>query len=101
MKCMKTEVYSWRLSAERKAELEEEARREGASLSTLLDRVTREWLAERRKGQVDDEAEQAAIRKRAMSAIGSVAGGNPDRSSRSSQSVKELLRKRYARQRSD
>jgi hypothetical protein len=98
---MKTEVYSWRLSAERKAELEEEARREGASLSTLLDRVTREWLAERRKGQVDDEAEQAAIRKRAMSAIGSVAGGNPDRSSRSSQSVKELLRKRYARQRSD
>ena len=98
---MKTEVYSWRLSAERKAELEEEARREGASLSTLLDRVTGEWLAERRKGQADDEAEQAAIRKRAMSAIGSVAGGDPDRSSQSSQRVKELLRKRHARQRSD
>ena len=94
---MKTEVYSWRLSAERKAELEEEARREGAPLSTLLDRVTRDWLAERRKGRSDDAAEQAAIRKRAMSAIGSVSGGDPHRSSRASQSVKELLRKRYGR----
>ena len=94
---MKTEVYSWRLSAERKAELEEEARREGASLSALLDRVTRDWLAERRKGQADDEAEQAAIRKRAMAVIGSVAGGDRQRSSQASQRVKEILRKRYGR----
>jgi len=63
---MKTEVYSWRLSAERKAALEEEARREGTSLSSLLDRVTADWLAERRNGRADDEAEQTAIRKRAM-----------------------------------
>jgi hypothetical protein len=94
---MKTEVYSWRLSAERKAELEEEARREGASLAALLDRVTRDWLAERRKGQAGDEAEQAAIRKRAMAAIGSVAGGDRQRSSQASQRVKEILRKRYGR----
>ena len=53
---MKTEVYSWRLSAERKAELEAEARREGTSLSGLLDRVTAGWLAERRNGRSDDEA---------------------------------------------
>jgi hypothetical protein len=36
---MKTEVYSWRFSAHRKAELEEEARREGTSVSALLDRI--------------------------------------------------------------
>ena len=98
---MKTEVYSWRLSAERKAELEEEARREGESLSALLDRVTRDWLTERRKGQADDEAEQGAIRRRAMAAIGSVAGGDRHRSSQASQRVREVLRKRYGRQFSD
>ena len=70
---MKTEVYSWRLSAQRKAELEAEARREGTSLSGLLEQVTADWLAERRNGHSDDEAEQAAIRKRARAAIGSVA----------------------------
>jgi hypothetical protein len=73
---MKAAVYSWRLSAERKAELEAEARREGASLSPLLDRVTADWLAQRRNGHSDDDAEQAAIRRRAMAAIGSVAGGD-------------------------
>jgi hypothetical protein len=96
---MKTEVYSWRLSAQRKAELEQEARREGTSLSALLDRVTADWLAERSNDHSDDEAEQAAIRQRAMAAIGSVAGGDPLRSSKASQRVKEILRKRYGRER--
>ena len=62
-------------SADRKAELEAEARHEGTSLSALLERVTADWLAERRNGHSDDEAEQAAIRRRAMSAIGSIRGG--------------------------
>jgi hypothetical protein len=66
---MKTEVYSWRVSAQRKAELEAEARREGTSLSGLLDRATADWLAERRNGNSDDEAEQAAIRKRVMATV--------------------------------
>jgi len=44
---MKTVVFRWRLSSKRKAELEAAARREGISLSALLNRITGEWLAAR------------------------------------------------------
>ena len=95
---MKTEVYSWRVSAHRKAELESEALREGVSLARLLEDISTEWLNTRR---TSDETEQAAIRKRAMAAIGSIAGGDPHRSSQTSERVKEILRKKYGRQRAD
>jgi hypothetical protein len=95
---MKTEVYSWRLSADRKAELEEQARREGTSLSALLDRVTAEWLAERRNGHADDEAEQAAIRRRAMAAIGSIKGGDPTRSQRASELIREIIYRKHVKE---
>jgi len=95
---MKTEVYSWRLSAERKAELEEEARRERTSLSALLDRVTADWLAERRNGHADDVAEQVAIRKRAMAAIGSIRGDDPTRSSRASELVREIIARKHEKE---
>jgi hypothetical protein len=95
---MKTEVYSWRLSAGRKAELEAEARRDGTSLSALLDRVTADLLAERRNGRSNDEAEQAAIRRRAASAIGSVRGGDPTRSARTSKLVREIIHKKHLKE---
>ena len=95
---MKTEVYSWRLSADRKAELEAEARRDGTSVSGLLDRVTADWLAERRNGHSDDEVEQAAIRKRALSAIGSIRGGDPTRSARTSELVSEMIARKHAKE---
>lgn len=95
---MKTEVYSWRLSAERKAELEQEARREGMSLSALLDRVTADWLGERRNGHSGDEAEQAAIRKRALAAIGSIRGGDPTRSARTSELVREIIARKHEKE---
>jgi hypothetical protein len=95
---MKTEVYSWRLSADRKAQLEEQARREGTSLSALLDRVTAEWLAERRNGQADDEAEQAAIRRRVMSTVGTIRGEDPTRSERTSERVREIIYKKHLKE---
>jgi hypothetical protein len=95
---MKTEVYSWRLSADRKAELEQEARRERTSLSALLDRVTADWLAQRRNRHSDDEAEQAAIRRRAAAAIGSVRGGDPTRSARASELVREIIARKHAKE---
>jgi hypothetical protein len=95
---MKTEVYSWRLSADRKAELEEEARRERTSLSALLDRVTADWLAERRNGHSDEDAEQAAIRKRAVAAIGSIRGGDPSRSARTSELVSQIIARKHAKE---
>lgn len=94
---MKDQVYSWRISAEKKAELESEARREGLSLAQLLEQITAEWQGERRDSRNGEEAEQAAIRRRAASAIGSIAGGDPLRSARASSKVKEILRKRYGR----
>jgi hypothetical protein len=95
---MKTEVYSWRLSADRKAALEEEARREGTSLSALLDRVTADWLTHRRNGHPNDDAEQAAIRKRAMAAIGSIRSGDPTRSSRTSELVREIIAEKHEKE---
>jgi hypothetical protein len=95
---MKTEVYSWRLSADRKAELEAEARRDGTSVSALLDRVTADWLAERRNGNTNEEAEQAAIRERAKSAIGSIQGGDPTRSARAGELVREIIARKHAKE---
>src|ERR1700690_796943 len=95
---MKTEVYSWRLSAERKAELESEARREGTSVWGLLEPITSDWLTEKRNGPDDDEAEQAAIRKRAAAAIGSLRGGDPTRSARASELVREIIARKHAKE---
>lgn len=94
---MKTEVYSWRLSATRKADLESEARREGISVSELLEQITAEWLAQRRHGDSDD-AEQAAIRRRAAAAIGSIRGGDPTRSARASELVREIIARKHAKE---
>jgi hypothetical protein len=95
---MKTEVYSWRLSAARKADLESEARREGTSVSQLLERITSEWLAQRRNGHANDDAEQAAIRKRAQSAIGSIHGGDPTRAERASELVREIIYRKHLKE---
>lgn len=92
---MKSAVYSWRVAATKKARLESVARREGKSLAEVLEEVTDRLLAE--KTSPEDEAEQARIRQRAALAIGSISGGDPTRSSRTSQLVKEILRKKYGR----
>src|SRR5882672_10010182 len=91
---MKTEVYSWRLSADRKAELEQEARLEGTSLSALLDRVTADWLSHRRNGHSNDDAEQAALHKRVMKTVGTIRSGDPTLASRAREVIQErILRK--------
>ncbi|HEY6765831.1 MAG TPA: hypothetical protein VI386_13755 [Candidatus Sulfotelmatobacter sp.] len=91
---MKTEVYSWRVSADRKAALEEEARREGTTVSALLDRVTGDWLAHRRNGHSHDDAEQAALRKRVMKTVGTIRSGDPALASRAREVIREeILRK--------
>jgi len=95
---MKTAVYSWRVNAEKKAELESEARRERISLSALLDRITSNWLAERRNGHGDDEAEQVAIRKRAAAAIGSIRGGDPTGAARARELVREIIVRKHAKE---
>jgi hypothetical protein len=91
---MKTEVYSWRLSTHKKAELEGEARRKGTSLSALLDDITDEWLDGHRNGNLDDDAEQAALRKRVMATVGTIHSGDPMLASKAREVVRaRILRK--------
>jgi len=95
---MKTEVYSWRLSAEKKSDLESEARHEGTSLSALLEEITSDWLTKRRNGRAEQDAEQAAIRKRAAVAIGSIGGDDPKRASRASELAREMIVRKHAKE---
>ena len=96
---MKTEVYSWRVSAQKKIELEHQARREGKSVAQLLDEISSQWLQERKNSQSLDEREQERIRKRVMAIAGSLSGGDPQRATRASERVREILRERYDRKR--
>jgi len=95
---MKTAVYSWRVSAEKKADLENEARTKGSSLAELLEQITDDWLRERRDARNDDEAEQAAIRRRVMATVGSIRGGDPTRSQRASELVREIILKKHRKE---
>jgi hypothetical protein len=95
---MKTEVYSWRLSVQKNTELESEARREGRSLSALLDGITTDWLSQRRNGSGDDEAEQAELHRRVMATVGKIRGGDPTRSTRASELVREIIVRKHAKE---
>lgn len=95
---MKTEVYSWRVSADRKAELESEARREGTSLAGLLEQITANWLEERRAGRTGDEAEQAALRKRVMATVGTIRSGDPTLSSRAREVVRSRILEKHLKE---
>jgi len=92
---MKTEVYSWRVSAEKKMALESEAMREGKSVAQVLDDISSEWLDQRRRILAEDELEQEKLRARVLKLAGSLSGGDPDRASNASRRVKEILAKRH------
>ncbi len=93
---MKTEVYSWRVSADLKTALEREARRRKASVSALLDLAARDLL---RKSDLNTagEEEQLRLHKAAAKCFGTLASGNPYRSENASQDLKQILRKKHAR----
>jgi hypothetical protein len=95
---MKTEVYSWRLSPQRKAELESEARREGTSLAKLLEEITSNWLEEQRNSRNGDEAEQAALRKRVMATAGTMRSGDPTLATRASEIVRQRILRKHEKE---
>jgi len=94
---MKTEVYSWRVSADVKSALEAEARREKISLAKLLDKMARGWLKERESERLDDEAEQARLHAIAAKFAGAIRGDNPHRAASVRQLVRERLAQKYGR----
>ena len=85
------EVYSWRVAPEVKAALEQEARREGRSVGSLLERIAMEWLAARRR-TLGREDEQTRLHAVAGKTFGTISGRDPDRST----AVREAIRRRLA-----
>ena len=90
----KTEVYSWRLSPDMKAALEEAAREEKENVSKLLERIVKKWLTEPRSGGGDDGADQRRLHRAARCAIGRIRGGKPSRSANIRRDVRARLAKR-------
>jgi hypothetical protein len=87
---MKTQVYSWRLKSERKAALEEIARKRNRAVSELLDEAVDQWLSEQSDVE-NEEALQQRLRQAAAPAIGSIAGGDPERAEQSRARLRVLL----------
>lgn len=92
----KTEVYSWRVTADLKAALEDAAREERASVGELLGRMARQWLRDRAAGTSESAAVQRRIRASAGRFVGSLAGGNPRRAEGARGEIRERLAKRRA-----
>ncbi len=90
----KTEVYSWRISSELKARLEEAARAESTSVARLLEQIVTEWLG-RTGSAADDEEEQRRLHAESAKHIGKIRGGDPPRAQEASRRVREKLNKSY------
>ena len=95
----KSEVYSWRISPELKADIEAAARAEKATISTLLERIVREWLGG--GGRVHDEDGQQRLHEAAAECFGQLQGGDTLLSEQASSRVKVILEKQHDRHGSD
>jgi hypothetical protein len=93
---MKTEVYSWRVSADIKTGLERAARRRKVSLSKLLDMAAQEFLKSS-DSEGDDDETQRRLHKAASESFGSMASGDTRRSETASATVRQRLRRHYGR----
>jgi hypothetical protein len=95
---MKTEVYSWRLSADLKEALEAEARRQDISVSALLDKIAREWVKKHQKERLDDEAEQRRLHAEVAKFAGALSiGRGPYTNERVRKIIGEHLARKYGR----
>jgi hypothetical protein len=93
---MRTEVYSWRLSAELKSDLERAASERKLSVSAVLDIAVRDWLKKSATDTAGDE-EQRRLHAAAEACVGILAGRNPRRSETAREAIQSKLRKRYGR----
>ena len=92
---MKTEVYSWRVSADLKTDLEREARRRNLSLAGVLDLAARDLLKNR--GSANEDEEQRSLHQAAEECVGAFAGNDPRRSERARSALRARLRQKHAR----
>jgi predicted DNA-binding protein len=94
----KTEVYSWRLSPDMKHALEEAARRNHKTVAKLLNHIVEQWLREIHAADQDaEETEQRRLHAAAATALGSIQGGDPDRSERARAELRARLARKHGR----
>lgn len=86
----KNEVYSWRVSALLKAELEVAARAARKSMAALLEEIVKDWL-ERSKGRGQDDDEDERLRAAAMKFVGTIQSGQSHRAENARSKVRSRL----------
>jgi antitoxin component of RelBE/YafQ-DinJ toxin-antitoxin module len=94
----KRETFTWRVDTELKRELEAAARADGTSISDILERVARAWIAKRRAiPELTDEQRQAVLAE----IIGSIDDAAPPVESATNavvrRTVVEVLERRYGK----
>jgi hypothetical protein len=94
----KTQVYSWRVASQTKADLERAALRANQSLAALLDRIVREWL-DAMPLDGAEAAEQKRLHDAAAKCIGVLRGGDPHRAEHARGTIPARLASRHARRR--
>jgi hypothetical protein len=91
---MRTEVYSWRVSAGLKTGLELEAHRRKISLSALLDLAARDLLNQGGSEMESDE-EQLRLHNAAIKCFGAFASDDAHRSANVRQRVRQRIRRSH------
>jgi hypothetical protein len=94
----KSEVYTWRVSPTMKAALEEIARREGRSVSQLLDEIVAAKL-DASSAEPEEEDRQRRLHDRAADFAGCLSGPDRERAAKARQLVRDRVRGRSSRAR--
>jgi len=92
----KSEVYTWRVSPEAKARLEEAARSTNRSVAQLLDEIVAEHLSSGGQAGESEIEQQRRLHSRAARCLGSISSGAARRSERTRELVRARLKRRRA-----
>lgn len=95
----KSEVFTWRLSADLKASLEEAARSGHRSVASLLDEIVTDRLRDVGRGDQDDSERQRRLHRRAARLAGRISGSDPSRAERATALLRARLLSRRTRRR--
>lgn len=93
---MKTEVYSWRLAGELKADLERAARLRKVPVSSVLEAAVQDWLEKGAADASEDEA-QRRLHSSVAACVGVLASGNSRRAETARDTLRTRLRQRRGR----
>ena len=68
-------------------------------MAQLLDEMSSSWLRQRRGRRQKDEVEQQRLKRRVLAVAGTVRGGDPTRSQRSRELVREAIGNKHQKER--